>query len=1246
MTQQKATHLLVATPALSRSPLRSLVLRLACSTLMLGGVGVASVQAQTAATCVDADCGGVGGKTYRKVVGKNTETETAADAPADGGSGFSISVDGERVAGDAPTPVDAERLTDIGLEEVDIQVKFDGLDQRPILNVSTTDVRRTYRAGDTIEFLATSNYSDWISRREVLIYPRRERALGKIVPIVVPVGEGGFATWTMPDTNIEGGTGEFDYVLRVYDGEGRFDETVPLSLARTDRDDLPGHVKEEQLPPVSPGNGEDRTALRNIPVYGGAVTVFGRNVPEGYEVTALGETVPLDKDNSFVIQRILPPGDHTVDVAVSGASKSGGLNFSREVNIPTNDWFYVGLADLTVGHRTGDDGIEEVRDGEYDKTYSKGRLAFYLKGKIKGRYLLTASADTREDKVSNLFRGLDAKDPRNFLSRIDPDDYYPVYGDDSTAIEDAPTRGKFYVRLERGESRVMWGNFKANVSGSKFLRNERALYGASGVYKTESKTSFGESKFEAEAYAANAETLPQRDVLKGTGGSAYFLKYQDIVVGSETISIQIRSNTGRVIETKRLVAGVDYEIDHLQGVVLLKRPLSSRGLNDGATQGGDDDEAYLVAQYEHTPAAGEVDGYSFGGRAQGWVGDHVRFGATGMKEEIGDADQKMVGADVVIRKSDTTYLEAEIAQTEGPGFAKSWSTDGGNTINDSGTAGQPGKKALAYSVKGQVDLADISNGQMTGTVGGFYERMEDGFSTIDHDIDSTQRVFGGFANVQLGEKWTLIADYEDFADDDGEKKREGTADLEYQINEYWKVAFGVRHVGIWNVDGETLDNDPINWNGSRTDLGGRITYSPDDDTSVYAFGQGTVAKSGNLRRNDRVGVGGETRLTDRISVGGEVSYGTSGWGGLAAITYEPVTDRSYYAGYRLNPEQEFNINRLGSSSEDDSGFVFGARHRYNDMISTFAENNTDMFGRERSLTTTYGVTYTPDTLWTVTGGFEAGRVRDDKEADFDRIAPSVAVAYKDEDRISASLKLEARFENSDDENLKPEQRSRDQNSYYIAGGLAVKTSEDWRVLTNLDAVLTESNEESVRDGDYIEASVGAAYRPVENDRLNALFKYVFLYDLPAENQVSAISGTEYGPKQRSHILSVDANYDLNQYLTVGAKYGFRIGQTTPQDNPDTPQDESDEGFSDSSAHLGVLRADFHVVRNWDLLAEGRLLYLPELEQANWGALAAVYRSFGDNVKVGVGYNFGVFSDDLRDLTLDDQGVFLNVIGKF
>ena len=146
----------------------------------------------------------------------------------------------------------------------------------------------------------------------------------------------------------------------------------------------------------APGFSDDNTAFRNIPAEGGVITVHGSNIPEGTRVTVLGADVPVDADGRFVVQQVLPPGEHDVDVALSGG-KGGGVTFNRAVNIPSSEWFYVGLADLTVGRNGGSNGIEEVKPGEYDDVYTKGRAAFYLKGKIKGSYLLTAAADTGED---------------------------------------------------------------------------------------------------------------------------------------------------------------------------------------------------------------------------------------------------------------------------------------------------------------------------------------------------------------------------------------------------------------------------------------------------------------------------------------------------------------------------------------------------------------------------------------------------------------------------------------------------------------------------------------------------------------------------------------------------------------------------------------------------------------------------------------------------------------------------------
>jgi hypothetical protein len=84
-------------------------------------------------------------------------------------------------------------------------------------------------------------------------------------------------------------------------------------------------------------------------------------------------------------------------------------------------------------------------------------------------------------------------------------------------------------------------------------------------------------------------------------------------------------------------------------------------------------------------------------------------------------------------------------------------------------------------------------------------------------------------------------------------------------------------------------------------------------------------------------------------------------------------------------------------------------------------------------------------------------------------------------------------------------------------------------------------------------------------------------------------------------------------------------------------------FVDSAAQLVVLRADWRFRRGWESLTEVRMLGLPDVNQNRRGALAAVYRYIGENMKLGGGYNFTDFSDDLTDLGFDHQGAFVNFV---
>lgn len=1162
-------------------------------------------------------------------------------SPGRKGAGVSISVDGEPIFGEISND-DLNRQTDVDLENVDIQIKYDGLGANRQLAVSTVPEKRIHPVSEPIEFFANWNYPDWTTRAEIRIYENIEQVQNPSlnIPIaILDVSPDGRAYWQPYDEGEEKGK-HFNYTVRVYDDAGRFDETSPLPLkvgdnlensiffAEGEGEDVRGFI-ERRPESENPGYLSNNLAVSNIPLHGGVVTVYGKNIPAGVYVNVQGENVPIAKGDDFVSQRILAPGDHKVDVEIYTEDGQNSVEFQRDIYIPDNEWFYVGLADLTIGKRFGHDSsqLAPVLAGEYDDVYKRGRLAFYLKGKVKGKYLITAALDTTEENLDEIFSNLDKKDPRQLLRRLDPDDYYPIYGDDSTIHEDAPTSGRFYVRIERGKSHVMWGNFKTKIDGVEFARYQRSLYGAHAVLKTEETTSFGEPISTLRAFAAQPDTLPQRDEFKGTGGSAYFLRRQDINPGSEQIIVEIRDQTtGLVIERKTLKEGVDYTVDYVQGVLILSSPLNSTVSSGGAVLPSpiSSYEQYLVVTYEYAPTLEDVDGFSYGGRLSTWIDDQFQIGVSGYHESTGQADQNLYGADFTWRLSEKSYFQFEWAQSEGDNFAFVKSTDGGLIFTPVSGDDLVAGKADAWRVRLHTDLAEATGDLVEGSFGVGYEEREAGFNAPGRYTPIAERILDAHLIVKPSEDLTFTAKYDQVDRANGVRQLEADAEIKARINEQFTVQAGVQHS---DIQGPSTSSDGT---GRRTDVGARLTWHGLGDEEIYVFGQTTVDKDATRDRNDRYGVGFKADLSDKLSADGEVSWGTSGLGLMAGLNYQPTAQDRYYIGYRLAPyETVGGLNSYDPFGRDNGAIVLGMRKALSETTIAFAEHNYDFMGTTQGLTHTYGVEYAPDAIWKFTAGIEAGHVRDENNADFDRWAPSASVRYKEEGKY-AYARLEARFEDSVD-------NTRDRTTWLAEADLGLRYDDNWRFLASLDLVLSDSDQTSVLDADYIEGSVGWAYRPIDNDRFNALFKYTYLHDLPGNEQVNA-DGVIGGPKQRSHILSADFIYDVNKYLSVGAKYGMRVGEIST--------DRTSDNFVKSSAHLGVLRADIHVVKNWDILLEGRALWLSELDQVNYGALAGVYRHIGENLKVGVGYNFGRFSDKMSDLTLDDEGFFINVIGKF
>ena len=86
--------------------------------------------------------------------------------------------------------------------------------------------------------------------------------------------------------------------------------------------------------------------------------------------------------------------------------------------------------------------------------------------------------------------------------------------------------------------------------------------------------------------------------------------------------------------------------------------------------------------------------------------------------------------------------------------------------------------------------------------------------------------------------------------------------------------------------------------------------------------------------------------------------------------------------------------------------------------------------------------------------------------------------------------------------------------------------------------------------------------------------------------------------------------------------------------------------STTPRELFVLRADWRFRESWEGMVEGRMLEMPGYaRQAAAARWSSIYRAIvSKNLKVGVGYNFTDFSDDLTDLSYDHKGVFLNMTG--
>jgi flagellar motor protein MotB len=1148
-----------------------------------------------------------------------------------------ITVDGEPIDDPGRSSSDVQRCTDVALDDARIQFRFDNLESRPRLGVAADPVAVAVSdAGDgavasAVRFRMYNNYSSFIERAEIRIFEPQQSS--RAVPLeIIAIDDTGLAEWQPAAEQFARPARELKYLLRAYDSKGHFDETDarPLWLHHdtSSEEGQTSSAGDAPSPELLAAYGESDLERQQIRIDGGTVSVQGSGIPAGHTVWVAGRQVPVDPQGNFAAEEILPVGAHTVEVAVLDDAGNGSL-YLRDLQFERRtDLFYLGIADVTLSENRSN-GPAELLQGEndpqpYDSSLD-GRLAFYVNGKVREHWRLTASADTREGPLGDIFSNFLDKSPDSLFRRIDPDYFYPTFGDDSVVQQMAPTQGKFYVKASRGENYGMWGNFKIGYMDNELAQVDRGLYGANAHYGSESTTSFGEQRVAVDGFAAEPGTVPSYEEFRGTGGSLYFLRHQDLLIGSERVRIEIRDKESLIVTgVVNLRYGVDYDIDYLQGRILLTEPLSSVADDNLLVRvsGLSGDEAYLVVRYEFTPGFDELDAIAVGGQGHYWFNDHVRLGLTASSNDDGDADSSLGAADLTLRMSPNSWIKLQSGRSEGLVSSALRSDDGGFEFQGYDDMSFVDADAGAHRADLSVGLGDFFDGR-DGRVTVYAQKIDAGYSAPGQQTIKDTEYYGGTFRMPVTSRLNLAAKGDHRTEDQGLETRAIELNVGYQLTDRLDLSAGVRN--DLREDSSPVVA-PTQEQGERTDAVVQVGYDPAASWRAYGFVQGTVATSGDREDNGRIGAGGSYSFTKRFKIDGEISDGDLGPGARIGTNYLYSARTSLYLNYALENERTDNGLRARRGT-----LVSGVKTRLTDSSSVYLEERYQDGGSATGLTHATGISLVARERWNLGANAEFGTLFNSQTyAQTDRKAVGARVGYG-VNTVQFSSAIEYRRDNEEQLDTTFTERT----VWLFRNTFKLQLTPDWRLLGKLNHSFSDSSLGEFYDGGYTEAVFGYAYRPVRHDRLSALAKYTYFFNVPTTGQVGAQS-TPAEFMQKSHIAAFDLSYDFTANWSIGGKYAYRLGQVS--------LDREQQEFFDNSAHLVVLRADWRFHKGWESLAELRTLDLPDVSQRRSGALIAFYRYIGKHLKVGAGYNFTDFSDDLTDLSYDHQGVFVNLIG--
>ena len=1002
---------------------------------------------------------------------------------------------------------------------------------------------------------------------------------------------GTFAT----DLRLPAGETVFGILVRDRQGRRRI-ASLTVTVADRDKDGL-AVVAEQGIPDLAIDLPPADAVLTS-----NTLGFTGRTDP-GSRVTVNGQSVDVARDGAFAGSVELPAGATRLRVEVTDRQGRVG-RIERPVSVGPPPLFLMALADGTIGRLKGH-GFTEAAGVEKDsRLQAEGRLAVYLKGTVAGRYLIAASYDSDRGETGSIFGDLKVEDERRLLTNLDPDKFYPIYGDDSTVVYDAQGRGRLYLALQGEALQALYGNYPLSLTDTELAAYQRTLHGARVVYQSSDRTAYGAPATRVVLFEAEVRQAHFRDELRATGGSLYYLSQQNLVEGSEEVTLVVRDkNTGLTLSRERQRAGLDYTIKYEEGRLSFQRAIGSVAPSGSLVDAQILSGHPVFIQVDYEALLGAFEKTSYGARARQQLGDHVAVGATYVEDEMGAGPYELRGLDTEIRLGKGSRIAAEVAETDGADSVSAVSEDGGLSYVSVPTTGLEEGKARKAA-------ADLDVGEWFGHPGrlrlrGYVKDIDPGFSSNGNLREQGTDKSGVNATWTIGRTDTFDLRYD-------REQITGTVPAGGAAETTLSSAQWDRRKERWGVGVEVLENEARDDAGDplrRSQLGAARFWSKLTDRLLARLErQETLAGPANDQTSLdlRYEVGRSLALTAR---GVEGSLGSSAEAGAVISS----GDARVYVSERA----------IDDRAGERTATVVGARAPLGPDSRIYSEYQWEDGETGRREVSLLGVQRQWDPgpgLRLVVGG-EASDVAGGAQISR-RTAATTSLSYVNDRGLKAVTRQQVRFESG----------TTPREQLLSVTRIDRRLGPSVTLLGNFRYSRTSRRDTGEVEARLEERGFGFAYRPVTHDRFNLLARYTRVLDL------RPMAGSPLDGSERVlDVVALDTACGLTRRLEWLSKIAWRS------------QEERHDGVvpATSRAWLAIQRLNLEVWKPIAFGVEYRVLDQPDTDDRRQGFLTEVLWALHDTFRVGGGFNFTEFSDDAvstNDYSV--RGWFLRFQGRY